>query len=110
MSRVLITAQLRLFSGMALLQPCCRDYKRFMIRHDKGLYKHNQDFMEGNQGFFHCSCLAQKWKCQRTQNAEIFWSYHWEGLVLNPPFFFGRNPVILGEQFGSPGMMYFPTK
>ena len=51
MSRVLITAQLRLFLEMTLLQPCCRDYKRFMIRHDKDLYKHNQNFMDGNKGF-----------------------------------------------------------
>ena len=51
-SRVLITAQLRLFLWMTLLHPCWRDYQPFMIRHDKDLYKHNQNFMDGNKGFF----------------------------------------------------------
>ena len=76
------------FLGMILLHPYCRDYECFMIGHDKDLYQHNQDFMEGKQEFFHCSCLAWKWSFLSSKNCGDFWSCLWEDLVLNHPFFF----------------------
>ena len=58
-----------------------------MIRHDKDLYQHNQDFMEGKKSCF----IAHVWLesgNSKDKNCRDVWSYHWEDLVWNRPFFF----------------------
>ena len=98
---------------MILLHPYCRDYEWFMIRHDKDLYQHNQDFMEGNKSF--CS-LLMFWLengNSKDKNYRAFWSYHWEDLVLihtfstNGRWWFGGFKYFLCSPLPAKMIQYF---